>query len=211
MAGKITSLEVQKRNKERVNIYIEGEYALAVTMPAALGLKKGQFLSDAEIERLEEQDQRSKAYHHALFYLGFRSRSGAEIERYLRDKKYTPEVIDETVTRLQQEGYIDDSAFAQMWVENRERLNPKSARALRYELKQKGVGNQAIDAALSELDEPELARRALEKKVRQWTGLEEMQFRKKAMGFLSRRGFGYGVIREVVDQAWESVQPDAEN
>jgi regulatory protein len=206
MAGRITSLEIQKNNKERVNVYVDETYAFAVTVMVAAGLRKEQFLSDADIEQLKSQDSRNKAYNHAIFFLGFRARSRTEIEKYLRDKKYSAETIAETIERLAQEGYLDDTAFAEAWVEERERFKPRSGKALRYELRQKGVDEAAIETALSDLDEDELAWRALEGKLRQWRGLAEPDFKKKALAFLSRRGFDYHTARDAVERAWRSLE-----
>lgn len=208
MAGTITALEIQKRNKERVNVYINGKYALAVTIAVAAGLRKGQQLSDAEIERLKEQDQRNKAYNHAIYFLGFRARSRAEMKDYLRGKKYPQTVVAEIIDRLAQEGYLDDTDFANTWVQERERFKPRGERALRYELRQKGVRDEAIEKALSQVDEDESAWRAIEGKLRQWRGLDEKTFTKKALGFLSRRGFGYQVARQAVERAWELLQDE---
>lgn len=208
MSGTITKLEIQKRNKERVNVYLDDQFAFGVMLSVALELKKDQFLSDADIERLQQQDDRHKAYQRALNYLSFRARSRVEIERYLRDKKYEPDVIAATVERLAGEGLVDDTAFAQSWVNNRERLKPKGARALRYELRQKGLSDTAIENALEEIDESEMAWRAIEKKLRQWQRFDEESFKRKAMGFLSRRGFPYEVTRETVERAWQMTAGD---
>ncbi|GAB4444335.1 MAG: RecX family transcriptional regulator [Anaerolineae bacterium] len=199
MAGTITKLEIQKKNKERVNVYVDDSFALAVSLNVALGLKKGQFLGDAEIEQLRRQDERHKAYDRALFYLGFRARSRAEMERYLRGKEFLPETIEATLTRLAAEGYLDDAAFAQSWTGSRQRTRPKSRRALRHELRQKGVDREAIEAALADMDEAEAAAAALGAKLRQWQHLDEETYTKKAMGFLSRRGFSYSVARAAVE------------
>ena len=198
-------MEVQKRNKERVNVYLDGRYGFAVTLLVAAGLTKGQFLSDDEIEQLKKQDDQDKAYNHAIYFLGFRSRSQAEIADYLRGKKYPPEVITETINRLIKEDYLSDESFARMWVEDRERFRPRSRRALRYELRQKGVSDDVIENVLADIDEDELAWRAIEAKLRQWKHLDEPDFKKKALGFLSRRGFNYEVARQAVERAWESI------
>ena len=205
MSGTITKLEIQKRNKERVNVYLDEQFSFGVMLSVALELKKGQVLSDADIEQLKQQDNRHKAYQRALNYLSFRARSRVEIERYLRDKKYEPDVIAATIERLDEAGLVDDTAFAESWVANRERLKPKGARALRYELQQKGLSETAIDAALEQIDESELAWRAIEKKVRQWQALDEDGFKRKAMAYLSRRGFDYDVTIETVERAWQKV------
>jgi regulatory protein len=210
MAGTITLLEVQKKNKERVNVHVDGEYAFAVTILVAGGLKKGQFLSDDEIARLKHQDDGDKAYNRALHFLGFRARSRSEIERYLRGKKYAPDIIEETVKRLAEGQLLDDEAFAQAWVEDRERFKPRSRQALQYELRQKGVEAEAIEEALEGLDEDDLAWRALESKLRQWRQLPELDFKKKALGFLSRRGFGYEVAQEATERGWRVINDQEE-
>ncbi len=199
MAGKITKLEIQKKNKERVNVYIDDSFALAVTLNVALELKKGQHLSDADIERLRGQDERHKAYDRALFYLGFRARSRAEMQRYLHGKEFSPATIEATLARLTTEGYLDDAAFAQSWTGSRQRTRPKSRRALRYELRQKGLDQDTIAAALTNVNEEDAAANALSAKLRQWQHLDEETFTKKAMGFLGRRGFSYSVARAAVE------------
>lgn len=200
MAGKITKLEIQKKNKERVNVFIDDSFGFGVTLNVALELKKDQFLSDADIERLRRQDERHKAYDRALFYLGFRARSRTEMERYLQKKEFSPATIEATLTRLTGEGFLDDAAFAQSWTGSRQRTRPKSRRALRHELRQKGIDRDAIDDALAAVDEDEAAASALSAKLRQWQHLDEESFFKKAMGFLGRRGFSYPVARAAVDE-----------
>jgi regulatory protein len=131
MAGVITALKIQKKNKERVNVFVDDEFALGVTVMVATTLRKGQFLSDAEIEQLKHGDDRNKAYDRAVRFLSYRSRSEAEVTRYLRDKDYTEEVIEDTVNRLLEQGYLNDEEFARAWLRNREQLTPKGRQALR--------------------------------------------------------------------------------
>lgn len=210
MAGTITLLEIQKKNKERVNVHLDGAYAFPVTVFVAAALKKGQYLTDAEIAQLRDQDERDKAFNQAVRFLGFRARSQVEIERYLRGKKYSPEAIEDTLKRLAVGQYLDDEAFAQAWVEDRERFKPRSRQALQYELRQKGVEAEAIENALEDIDEDDLAWRAIEGKLRLWKQLPEPDFKKKAIGFLSRRGFGYEVAQEAIERAWKLVSSEAE-
>ena len=202
MAGTISALQIQKRNKERVNVFVDEKYTFAVTVNVALGLRKGQYLSDADIEQLIAGDERDKAYHHAVHFLGFRPRSQAEVSQRLREKGYSAEVIEHTVQRLVEQKYLNDEEFARYWLENREQFKPRGARALRYELRQKGIDDQTIEAVLGDLDEDASAWTAVQQRLRQWQHLPEEQLKKKVMGFLSRRGFGYSVV----DQVWQKIQ-----
>jgi len=136
MAGTITRLSFQKRNSERVNVHLDGRYAFAVPAMEAAKLKRGQFLSEAEIARLRALDARQRAYERVLRLLSHRPRSETEVQRYLKRKETPPEAIAEVLERLQREGYLDDAEFVRFWVENRERHNPRGVWALRQELRQ---------------------------------------------------------------------------
>ncbi|ETW92984.1 MAG: hypothetical protein ETSY1_41240 [Candidatus Entotheonella factor] len=205
MTKTITALSVQKRNKERVSVFLDGDYAFSLSLNAALALKRGQELSQAEIEQLQGEDDVLRAYQNALRLLGYRPRSRLEVERHLHQKGYEAEAIEAAMARLVANRYIDDEAFARSWLNHRERLRPRGARGLSHELRQKGVEREIIEEVLTELDEETSAWAAIEGKIHRWRGLDQAAFRKKAMGFLSRRGFDYDTVRKTCDRAWEAM------
>jgi regulatory protein len=194
MVGTITALESQQHNRERVNVYLDGEYAFGLAAIEAARLRRGQVLSDAEIVALKALDQRHHVFEQAVRFLRYRPRSRAEIEHYLRRKHVTEDVLCDVLNRLEQAGYLDDEAFAQYWVENRQRFRPRSQRALNYELHQKGVDRQVIASALSEQNDEAAAWQAIESRLPRWSTLSTDELRRKLVGFLSRRGFGYETI-----------------
>ena len=206
----ITRLKIQQKNKERVNIFLDEEYAFSLELMLAAGLRKGQQLTEAEITALQADDERKRAYAAALTFLGQRVRSQTEVAQRLEQREFTPEAIAQTLARLQQEGYLDDTTFGQQWVANRQRFRPRSERALRYELRRKGMENSLIDEVIqeAEIDEDAAAWAALQPKIARWQGLERAQFSQKAGGFLARRGFGHEVARRVIDRAWNGRNDD---
>jgi regulatory protein len=206
MAGHITSLQQQKNNAERVSVFLDGEFAFGVTLDAALHLTKGQFLSDADIAALQDHDEHERAYQSALHFLGSRPRSSAEVRRNLNEKGFGEEVIAGVVARLLEHRYLDDEEFARYWLDNRNRFRPRSAKAVRYELRQKGVDRDSIEAALEGMDEDEAAWAAAESKLDRWRDLPEDEFIHKLSGFLARRGFGFDTVRRTVQRAWRSIQ-----
>jgi len=205
MTKTITALSVQKRNKDRVSVFLDGEYAFSLSLNAALALKRGQQLSQVVIDRLQREDDGFRAYHNALHLLGYRPRSRLEIERHLRQKGYETEAIEAAMARLVANRYVDDEAFARSWLNHRERLRPRGARGLTHELRQKGVEREIIDDVLTELDEEASAWAAIEGKIHRWRGSDQMALQKKIMGFLSRRGFAYDTIRKTCQKAWEAM------
>jgi regulatory protein len=205
MTGTITSLTIQKRDKERVNVFLDGAYAFSLSLDAALGLKRGQYLSPADIERLQGEDEAQRAYLYALRLLAYRPRSAVEMEQRLRQKDYTASSIAAALERLRAKNHLDDEAFARFWLDRRERFRPRGARALSYELRQKGVDRETIDHVLTDVDEAALAWNAVAGKLPRWRGLEPLALRKKIMGFLSRRGFAYDTARQVCQRALEEA------
>jgi regulatory protein len=200
MAGTITALEIQKHNKERVNVYLDGEFAFGLTVLEAARLKKGQALSDNEISALRSKDSVEQAYERAVRFLGNRPRSIAEVRRNLNDKEVDASAVDEVIERLQQRGYVDDAAFARYWISNRQQFRPRGGRALRFELREKGVPNNVIDEVLPEFNTNEAAYQAAREKARRFRGLDKRAFREKLAAFLARRGFDYDAVREVTDR-----------
>lgn len=202
MAGRITALEYQKKNRDRVSVYLDGRFAFGVPAIVAARLTRGEFLSDAEIVSIREQGDVETAYHKALDYLSYRPRSRAEVITYLKKRGLPEEQIDAVVERLERAGLLDDVVFAQFWIENRERFRPKGLRALRYELRLKGVSNEIIEQVLASVDVSASAYRSASKKARQVQHLDQREFHRKVVEYLARRGFDYDVAREAAERHW---------
>lgn len=207
MGGQITALRVQKRNPNRVNVYLDGRFAFGLAAIEAARLRVGQVLSDEDIARLRQRDTAERAAERALDLLSYRPRSEAEIRERLAER-YDAETAGEVLERLRRSGLVDDREFARYWVQNRFQYNPRGAMALRQELYQKGVDESAIEEALAEYDEEEAAARAAETARRKLRGLSPELFRRRLTDYLLRRGFPYGVVRAVVQQALADIGPE---
>jgi regulatory protein len=205
MAGTITALKLQKKNKERVNVYLDGRYAFGLAAIEAAKLRRGQLLSDQEIEGLLERDSFQKAYGRALRFLSYRPRSEAEVRRYLQGKKVPLAIETEVVERLTSAGLLNDQAFANYWVENRESFNPRGRHALQYELRQKGLSEETIALALEDIDEEKSAYHVLISRARRMPPMDRGSFRKKLGSFLRRRGFSYEAINAAIERAWREM------
>ena len=205
MAGTITDLRFQRHSKERVSVYLDREYAFGLGAVEAAQLRKGQVLSDPEIAALKAQDERDRAFERAVRFLSYRPRSQAEVERHLRRKAIAEDVIGDVMARLERAKYLDDEDFARFWLENRERFRPRGRRALRYELRQKGVSDEIITRLLDDLDDESSAWRAVEGRLTRWSHLPVGEFRQKVAGYLSRRGFDYSTISVTLEKACQSL------
>src|SRR5574340_643834 len=195
---KITALTAQARNPNRINVYLDGDFAFGLDRLVAAWLKLGMELSAEKIADLQAQDAVEAAYQKALHFISYRPRSEMEIRKRLVERDIDEPVIEAVLERLKQAQWIDDKQFARTWVENRSTFRPRSHRMLRYELKQKGIEEEIIQQALSEAEnEQELAYQAGKLYARRLAGMEWELFRKRLGGFLGRRGFTYGTIAQI--------------
>lgn len=207
---KITALQVQKRNPNRVNIHLDGEYAFGLARVVAAWLQVGQTLDEEKIAKLQAEDARERAMQQAMLFLSYRARSEKEIRQNLSKHEIPDAVIEETIERLRRSGFANDKQFASAWVENRSTFRPRGRRALTIELRQKGIDEAFIQSALEDVDEEVLAYEAGQKKARKLRVQDWSEFRKKMSEFLARRGFSYSVIAPIVSRLWNEVHPDGE-
>jgi len=205
MNYRITALSVQKRNRERVNVYLDGEFAFGLARIVAAWLQVGQEIDDEKIAQLRGEDALEVAYQQALKQLNYRPRTEAELLRHLKKHEVSEEHIEVVFERLRRNGLVDDARFAQTWVENRTELRPRSRRALSYELRQRGVDRETIEQSLEAIDDEALAYQAAQNQARKLGGLEWQDFRHKLLGFLARRGFNYEASAPAVARVWAEL------
>ena len=202
---KVTALKQQARNKTRVNVYLDGKFALGLVKIVAARLAIGQMLDEAALAQLQKDDDLEQAYERALHFLGPRPRSEAEVRRRLNTAKVPAETVTAVLARLNRAGLLNDQAFANYWVENRSTFRPRGKRLLRAELRQKGLGDEALQSALAEVDDAAAAYTVASQRSRRLSGLEYQEFRNKMGAFLARRGFDYDTIAPVVERVWKEL------
>jgi regulatory protein len=205
----ITRLEPQKKNPQRFNVYLDGEFAFGISRAAAPWLQEGNQLSQQKINDLQKKDQFEVAYQRAINFLSYRIRSEKEIRQNLHKHQIPEEIIDGVLDRLRGASLVNDLQFAQQWVENRVQFKPRGKRALSAELFQKGIPPQIIEDVLKDLNEEDLANRLARTKLTKLAGLDETAFQKKLSGFLTRAGFPYHISKEVISNLWNETKKES--
>ncbi len=206
MEHRITAITPQKKNRNRVNVFLDGDYAFSLAGIVAAWLRRDQVIDDGKIEMLLKADSEEKALQKALAYINYRPRSELEVSSRLEKAGFDPEVIAKTTAKLISSGVLGDAQFSKMWLENRSNSHPRSHRLMEMELKRKGVASEQIEEALLDLpDDRNLAIEAGRKYARRLERYEEPEFRKKLLGFLARKGFSYAIIQEVIPVIWNEI------
>ncbi len=203
----VTAVERQRRRR-RVNVFVDGRFALALgkELAAERGVRPGRTLTPDELAALAEAEARRGALESALRLLAYRPRSERELHDRLIRKGYESAVIEETLGRLRELGYLDDEAFARFWTETHQALSPRSRRLLAVELRRRGVAQSTAEQATVGIADEEAAYQAASKRLRTLRGLEYRRFRERLGGFLTRRGFSYDVARRTLDRCWAELE-----
>ncbi len=205
---KITDMQIQKNNKTRANIYVDGEYAFALEMVTVmkLGLKIGQDVSAAKLQQAIADSERSMALQRAIDYLSRASKTCKQMRDYLTRKGYTAQTVDYAIDRLKQLRYLDDDAYAQMYA--RQNSATKGSRRIRQELIGKGIsvtradeysqmdGDQALNNASA------LAQKYMRGKTADVKTLQKLQ------RYLLYRGYGYDTVNVVIRTFGDVCDPD---
>ncbi|MBQ0913019.1 recombination regulator RecX [Streptomyces sp. RM99] len=140
-------------------------------------------------------------------------RTRKQLADALRKREIPEEAAEEVLSRFEEVGLIDDSAFADAWVESRHHGRGLARRALARELRTKGVDATVIDTAVSQLDseqEEETARELVARKLRATRGLDRDKRLRRLAGMLARKGYPEGMALRVVRQALEEEGEDTE-
>lgn len=195
---KITDMQIQKNNKTRANVYIDGEFAFALEMLTVmkLGLKIGQEVSEERLAEAVFDSEKSVAFEKAMGYLGRGMKTVKQMRDYLVKKDYTPEVVDYVIRRLKEYRYIDDEAYAKLYVEHNS--STKGERRLKQELVSKGIAvtlaeeHSKLDSEQAQADATRLAEKYMKNKPHDVKTLQKLQ------RYLLSRGYGFDTVNTVV-------------
>lgn len=195
----ITDISQGVKNPNRVNVFVDGKFALSldVTQIVDLKVRVGRTLSEAELAELKQASEFGKLYQRTLEWVLLRPRSWQETRDYLRRKTYEKQLdasyAEQVMERLAAKGYLDDRKFAEYYVANRFVKKGISSQRLRMELAKKGVAKEIVDEVLAQSDRTEVAeaQKIIARKRQQYDD-------EKLISYLCRQGFPYQLARSLV-------------
>ena len=195
---KITDMQIQKKNKTRANVYIDGEFSMALEMLTVmkLGLKIGQEVSEERLAEAVFDSEKSVAFERAMGYLGRGMKTVKQMRDYLTNKEYSPAVVEYVITRLKEYRYIDDVAYAKLYVEHNSAT--KGERRLKQELVSKGIAVSLAEehAQLDNEQSQESATRLAEKYMRNKP--HDVKTLQKLQRYLLSRGYSYDTVNNIL-------------
>ncbi len=161
------------------------------------------------MKRLDIETARAVAFR----YLGYSARTRAEIEQRLLRDEFPGDIVAKVVDELHASGYLDDTAYARQWVEDRADRKRYGRVRLAAELNRKGIGRETASEALSGIEEDDEFRRAFQAAASRWAAEDPLALdwqllqkeKSRISGFLMRRGFTWQTIKKVLDSLTENT------
>ena len=198
----ITKIEAQKRSKDRVNIYVDEEYFMAVYAELVYthSLKKGMEIDKDSLESLLHDEIYMKAKNKALSILSKSDQSEKKLrEKLLND--YDENIVEEVIEFLKGYKLINDNLLAEKIVHDNMNLSKFGKNKIKQNLYNKGIAASDIQDALSQIDpddEFENAKYLAEKRLKRLKGEDKNKINQKIYQHLAYKGFSYDIIKRVL-------------
>lgn len=203
MSNKVSKIEVQKKNKERVNIYVDDEYFISCHMELVYkeGIKKGESIDKEKLNSIVEEDNFIKAKSRSLRYLGRSYKAEEEVREKLIGEGYDEKIIERTINFLKEYNFIDDNRYVELFI--KEKLKKWGENRIKYELLKKGVDDKLIISKMEHIDEEDKENILSEIAIKKYNSLVKSEkdlfkVKKKLNDYLLRRGYNYDEVRAVI-------------
>ena len=198
------------KDQKTIAVYIDEEVACFLTPETVLkhGLHTGLQITKVQLRKLQSENELIKWRDKALNFISFRPRSRKEVVQYLNKRHVDENLLEVLIGQLTEKKFIDDVAFAQWFVEQRDQFRPKGKKVLELELKSKGISTEIIKEVLKDKDEENELVQALsliEKKRKAWSRYQNPRLALKIQSFLLRRGYAYDVTKVVLKRFSEDT------
>ncbi len=201
--SKITSIEQQKKDKTRCSVYIDGAFYCGLKIEVAIKyrLKAGMEIERSELDEIQLANEKIQATERAMNHLSATLKTRRQMSDFLASKGYTQAVIDYVIDKLEGYGYIDDYAYCRAYAAS---VSGKGKTAIRAALIKRGADRDAIDEALSEVEEDEDEVMAVVRKYMRGKEYSRENIN-KAIRHLISRGYSYETAKSAASKLGEDI------
>jgi regulatory protein len=203
---RITQIEPQKKDENRVNVYLDGAFAFGLKREILLThhLHEGDKISNRLIDEVLLSEEKSRAKEKALSLLSYHARSIEELKKKLLEKDFSERAVNHVIEDFCRVGLLNDKMFASDYSHSRMMQRPIGKRLLKQELVMKGISEEIAEKSVEEeyekQTEEEVAESLIRKRLKRYGGEDPQKVRKKLSEFLFRRGFNWDVISSVLSE-----------
>lgn len=200
----ITNIEPCKRNKERSNIYIDNEFAFAVSNEIIYKFHL-KIKNNIDIELMNEiiqEDNYIKGKEIALKYIERSYKTENEVRKKLLDKEYGEETVDRIIEFLSRYNFVNDNEYVERYL--KEKLKTYGYKYVYNKLIQKGIDRNNIERVYENYNKDEEAIGAYELGKNKYKSLIKsedtyLKAYKKLYDFLMRKGYSNTLVKSIVE------------
>lgn len=207
----ITSVEKNKKNKDRLSVYIDGRFSFTISEEdyISLNLYDKTEINEETVEYIKDTLNFREAKSRAVRYLSLKLRTEREVREKLLNEGYDPDCTAKVIDELKAIGYINNKLYAQKYIFDRSKLKPLSKRMMRLELLSRGIPEETADEVLSDwkVEDSVVAESLLKRKFGKYDMSDEKTLRKAYM-FLVHRGFSRETIKEALNDLGTDLAAD---
>lgn len=199
---KITDVVPQKRNKNRVSVFVDGEYSFSLDSADALrlGVKIDAEITEKDIEIYNLESNLSKAKEKAFDITARKLVTEKELRQKLCDKGYDKMICDIVIDMMCEYNYIDDYNYCTSFFEHA-KSKGWGIMKIRSELRKKGVSDEILSEALEEFeDSPEDRIYEILERRFDADDLKDFKEKQRAVRFFASRGFGFDSINGAISR-----------
>jgi regulatory protein len=213
---RVTALKPQKGPWERLNVFVDGEFAFGIDAwgAAPAGRRVGEVLTEERQRGLLAGEEAAAARTRGLRFLETRDRSGGEVAARLRRHGYDEEVVSAAIVWLEERGFVDDRRFASSYAAEKRRAG-WGRRRVESELLRRGIDRSILDETLdSEGRQGEDASAendliaVVARRFGAEAGVDRGRAERRARAFLLRRGHDWGAVGRIVHAAFDGEAGD---
>jgi len=205
MENIITKVEVQKNNKNRVNVYVDDEYVFScdADLVYKYDLKKQKSIQLEELKEIIADDNYIKAKNMALRYIERAYKTEKEMKDKLINKGYDEATIKRVISFLKEYNFIDDRKYADMYIKAKQKNSGKNK--IKYDLLKRGINQSIVDSVTESLTsecEEDSARVLAEKKYKAIIKREvdRRKIYEKLLRFLVSKGYTWELSKSVIEK-----------
>lgn len=201
----ITKIEIGKKNKERVNIYIDEEYAFSISLELVYkeNLKVNENVDIERLGTLAKEDNYIRCKNSSIRIIERSYKSEKEMKDKLLLKGYDERTIERTLDFLKEYNFLNDENYARIYV--KDKIKAEGKRKIKYTLIRKGIDDNLIEDELSKVLSDDLKEAALALALKKYNTLKKRENDKyklsqKLYRFLASKGYDFDLISQVVKE-----------
>ena len=208
----ITKIEAQNRKEDRVNIYVDEKFFMAIykELVFTFNLKKGDNIDEEYLKKILKDEMFLKGKNKALNILSKASQSEKKIREKLNED-FEEDTVDDVIDFLKKYNFINDGELASKIVNTNVNLNKYGKNKIKQNLYNKGIEKSAIDEAISEIDynaEFENALYLAQKRYDRVKNEDPKKAYAKIANHLAYKGFNYDIIKSVLNKIFKNDYND---